>query len=287
MSFLNSHAQWRLELAQMIGERLRPFVGIRAIVVGGSVARGYADEFSDLELPLFWDRLPDDATRQAIFEALHADLLCPYNGPAQEDNLQIQGFQVDLWHCTVENEEAVFDAVLQQSSTDLSDSNFMDTIRSCIPLFGESLIERWKRLAQQYPEALAERNLQEQLALLDIGHLHIHAMRDNPVLVYGQASKLQQRLFLILLALNGEYFPTYKWMYRAIEKMAIKPQDAVRRMRNVFRVLQTQAVADTIQLTLEVIELVEAHYPRIDTALARYALKQRRSAQREPLRLEE
>jgi predicted nucleotidyltransferase len=49
----NVHARWRLNLAGQLAERMCAFAGVQAIVVGGSVARGYADEYSDLELPVF------------------------------------------------------------------------------------------------------------------------------------------------------------------------------------------------------------------------------------------
>ena len=129
------------------------FSGVQAIVVGGSVARGYADAYSDLELSIFWDELPTDATRLALVDALHGEFLYGYDGPAWEDQLLIDGFQVDLWHNTVAEEEAVFKAVLKDYSTDFGDSNFMDTIRACIPLYGEAIIEQWKRQAAHYPEA--------------------------------------------------------------------------------------------------------------------------------------
>jgi predicted nucleotidyltransferase len=73
------HSQWRFELAQDISQELRKFTGIQAIMVGGSVARGYADEYSDLELPLFWDDVPSDRTRLDIAAALGANFLHPYN----------------------------------------------------------------------------------------------------------------------------------------------------------------------------------------------------------------
>ena len=203
----NLHGKWRLEAARQIARRLQDFEGLRAIIVAGSVARGYADEYSDLEMPLFWDELPSDATRHAVVRALEADFLRPYNGPAQEDNLLINGFQVDLWQCTVPFEEDTLDDVLQRYTTDLGASNFMDTVRTCIPLAGEQLIANWKQRAGAYPEPLAIRNLQEQLPHFEIGHLMIHALRDNPALVYERISDMQQHLFLVLLALNHAYFP--------------------------------------------------------------------------------
>ena len=54
----NPHVQWRLDVARKLAEKIRAFPGVQAIVVGGSVARDYADAYSDLELPIFWDELP-------------------------------------------------------------------------------------------------------------------------------------------------------------------------------------------------------------------------------------
>jgi predicted nucleotidyltransferase len=47
----NFHAVWRVDFAQRLVEGITPFQGVRAIVVAGSVARNYADEYSDVEIP--------------------------------------------------------------------------------------------------------------------------------------------------------------------------------------------------------------------------------------------
>ncbi|MEJ2708891.1 MAG: nucleotidyltransferase domain-containing protein [Anaerolineales bacterium] len=87
---------WRLDFAKQLAVKIRAFAGLRAIVAGGSVVRGYADAYSDLELLLFWDALPDDDTRHALIETLQADFLYEYNGPSQEDQLLIHNFQAQF-----------------------------------------------------------------------------------------------------------------------------------------------------------------------------------------------
>jgi hypothetical protein len=282
---VNPHTTWRLEAARQIAARLRGYDGLRAIVVAGSVARGYADEYSDLELPLFWDAPPSDETRHAIVKALQADFLRPYNSPAQEDNLLIHDFQVDLWQCTVPFEEDTLDDVLLRYSTDLGASNFMDTVRTCIPLAGQELIANWKQRACAYPEPLALRHLHEQLPHFEVGHLMIHALRDNPALVYERLSEMQQHLFLVLLALNHAYFPGPKWLYRTIEALPVQPVQAARRMRHVFQLGQVQAVEAMIDLLRETLGLVAQAYPQIDVAPALRALVPRRMAHPEPVQL--
>jgi predicted nucleotidyltransferase len=45
---------WRLDFAKQLAVKIRAFPGLQAIAAGGSVARGYADAYSDLELLLSW-----------------------------------------------------------------------------------------------------------------------------------------------------------------------------------------------------------------------------------------
>ena len=266
----NPHTQWRLDVARKLAEQIRVFPGVQAIVVGGSVARDYADAYSDLELPIFWDELPTDATRLALVDALHGEFLHGYDGPALEDQLLIDGFQVDLWHNTVAAEEVVFKAVLEDYSTDFGDSNFMDTIRACIPLYGDAIIQRWKRQAAQYPDALALKNIQQHISAFDAAQLAVLAYRDNPTVFYTAISRLQEAIFLVLLALNRLYFPTFKWMYQVLATMSIKPVDVEQRFRQAFRLPYDDAVQNTTHLLHETLALVECHFPHLDTtAVAR------------------
>ena len=81
----NEHAKWRIEFARRLSKHITTFDGVKAIVIAGSVARNYADEYSDLEIPVFWEVLPEDTERHALIRLLGADFLYGYNGPSQED----------------------------------------------------------------------------------------------------------------------------------------------------------------------------------------------------------
>jgi len=278
----NPHVQWRLDVARKLAEKIRAFPGVQAIVVGGSVARSYADTYSDLELPIFWDELPPDETRLALVAALHGEFLHGYDGPALEDQLLINGFQVDLWHNTVAAEEAVFKTILEDYSTDFGDSNFMDTIRACIPLYGDAIIQQWKRQAVHYPEALALKNIQHHIATFDVAQLAVMAYRDNPTVFYTAISRLQEAIFVVLLALNRLYFPTFKWMYQVLATMSIKPVDVERRFRQAFRLPYADAVEDTTHLLHETLSLVKRHFPHLDTTVVARRLAYARTAYTEP-----
>jgi predicted nucleotidyltransferase len=70
------HAKWRIDFARQLAKSLLTFDGIKAIVIAGSVACDYADEYSDVEIPIFWETLPEDATRRhlAYVRAAHTNM---------------------------------------------------------------------------------------------------------------------------------------------------------------------------------------------------------------------
>ena len=272
----NPHARWRTEHARRLAQKIILFKGVRAIVVAGSVARNYADEYSDIEIPIFWEALPDDHVRLSIVDALRARFLFTYDGPAREDQLLVNGMQVDLWHITLDRQEDVIEGVLTKNCTDLGSLNAMDTIHCCIPLYGDQIIQQWKVRAQQYPPELAKAIIREHLGALRVDQLSVFAQRNDPTGFYSELTSLQKEAFLVLLALNERYFPTFKWLYQSLETMPVKPNSIANRFRSAFATPQPAAIADTQSVLFETIHLIEDRFPEIDTALARRRLKYRR-----------
>lgn len=284
----NPHANWRLACARRLAKRIATREGVRAIVVAGSVARGYADAYSDVEIPVFWERLPGGAARRALAADLGGDFLHGYDGPAREDQLLVDGLQIDLWHITVAREEAVLRAVLVEKRFDLGGLNALDTLRACIPLYGHTLVRAWKWRAREYPDALAEAVIQHHLGSFRLGELVLHARRGNPTAFYAELCALQQAAFLVLLALNRCYFPTFKWMYPTLEALPVKPVALGRRFERAFQLPCEEAIADTRQCLEETLRLVEREFPQLDTApvVQRLAYERARHATEGKLRVE-
>lgn len=62
--------QWRLDLARRTGAAYAADPAVAAVYVAGSVARGWADQYSDVELDVYWHEPPGDAQRvQAVERA--------------------------------------------------------------------------------------------------------------------------------------------------------------------------------------------------------------------------
>jgi hypothetical protein len=275
----NPHAEWRIAFARRLTGQLVTFTGVQAVVIGGSVARGFADANSDIEIPVFWESLPSDPTRHTIVRALGAEFVFAYDAPSYEDQLLIDGHQVDLWHIAVANQEAILRAVLLEHRSDLSSLNAMDTVRSCIPLYGDGIVQEWKRLANEFPDDLARKIIDEHMVSLSLEQLSLMAQRDNPTGFYAELTHLQQEVFLILLALNRMYFPTFKWMYPTLDNMRLKPDSIGRRFRRVFGESYPVAIAGTRSILEETLRLVEGGFPHLDMRPAFRRLAYQRTAE--------
>ena len=272
---MNPHVAWRLDLARDLTVRLRAFPELRAVLVGGSVARGYSDAWSDLELLLYWDGDPNPDRRLAVMAALGATFRYGPDHPGHWSACLVGGFPVDVWHRTGAAEAAALDAVLRDHSLDLIANNLLDTIRSGVPLVGGDLFQPWKDRLEIYPDGLAVRFLEHYLPHFHLRHLQYAARRDNPTAFFHTLSDIQCSLFLVLLAVNGRWFPTYKWMYQALDAMPVVPKDIGPRLRRMYRDPPLEATDQLRDVLAETLLLVREQFPQLDPLLldpARYEL---------------
>ena len=275
---MNDEVRWRHAFARQLIDMLPLFPKLRAVFVGGSVARGYSDPYSDIELLLFWERAPDSMTRRAIRDVWRAEHRLPPAHPSHDSALLVQNVPVDLWQRTVAEQERVLDRVLRDHSRDLTANAELDMVRTALPLRGEPLVRCWQDRAADYPEALALGFLREQLPQFHLRQLGLAVVRDNPTAFYHTLSDLHCTLFLVLLALNGSYFPTFKWLYRRLDELPLVPTATTPRLRRMFREAPLAAAAQLHALLLETLALVEERYPQLDAdvlAWARHGLGQR------------
>lgn len=264
---MHSEVHWRREFAREIVAVLPPLPDLRAVMIGGSVARGYSDPYSDIELLFFWDRPPDRETRETIVQQWQAERRLPATHPSYDSALVVRGVPVDLWQRTVTDEEALLDRVLRDHSRDLTANADIDMVATGLPLRGADLIQDWQGRTATYPEELALGFLREQLPNFHMRQLGLAAVRDNPTAFHHTLTDLHCTLFLVLLALNGSYFPTFKWLYRRLDALPCVPSEVTARLRQMFSEPPSVAAMQLHDLLRETLALVEAHSPRLDAAV--------------------
>jgi hypothetical protein len=74
-------------------------------------------------------------------------------------------------------------------------------------------------------------------------------------------------------------------MYRSLESMQVRPQDVAQRFRQAFKAPYVEAAADMAQVLHETLDLVERHYPQVDTTAVRHRLEVVRTTHEKPVKL--
>jgi hypothetical protein len=275
---LNTNSQWRRAIAERLSAPYAQNAKVAAIILGGSVARGHADRFSDIELGVFWHEPPTDTDRQTAFQQQGVDLVSMYPYAAAEsvweDDLMIgraapdlrnSGVLVEVVHYTTAFIEQTLEAVLVHYDPSEVRQNLIAGLLDGIPLYGESLVAGWKVRARDYPPELAVAVIRRHAQIDHFWRWEMYLARsENRMMIAAQYVQVSQRLLHMLLALNQRYYGGFKWYAVLAQNFTIAPVDLAARLQHVFTGDPAEGARELSQLVEETYDLLEQHMPQID-----------------------
>ena len=268
---------WREALGRRIGAAYAGNPRVSVVLIGGSVSRGHADRFSDIELMVGWSESPSDAERLAMVAPLAADhRLLPFDDEWecwQEDffvgrsstDAPSSGVLVEsVGQLTSVIERRLAD-VVERHEPNLDKQTTIHALLHGIPLHGERLIGQWRARAESYPRdlAIAMVNRYGQIDYFADWKRFLERGR-NLLLIHERFTQVERQLLLVLQALNGQYHYKFKWLDRVISELAIAPPNLGERLRAVQTSEIPGAAGQLARLVEEVYDLVEARLPEVD-----------------------
>ncbi len=278
---LNEEVRRRLDVARGIAPIYAADENVAAVTVGGSVARGTADRFSDLELGIFWITEPTNERCAVLAAAAGATGRRTYP-PAPgthwwEEDFAREGLKVDLLHATVADTERLLADVTTRFDITPTKLVIAGVLHGALPLAGHPLIERWRH-ATAYPDGLAAAVVRAHLGFGPTSFLRILAERGDVLLLYDFFGRAVQMLVAILRGLNRVYPPAtdLKWARWVAAQLTLAPVDFLDRCERLFHDDPVDAVAELHALIGETLALVEANLPEVDTSAVRDRIDRRR-----------
>ncbi len=307
---MNEATAWRRALAQRIAAIYAKNPKVAAVALAGSVARGWADRHSDIELDVYWhaplsmeDRLgaltaagsqidifweqpPTEAAYQQIFARTngHISQLWPYVPEENEwsEHYYVHGVNIGISSFLTATIDDYLSDVLDRSVTDDEQQMRLAAIQHAVPLYGAALIEAWQARSAHFPRALAVALIQAQLGRSEAWWASDMWVERNAHLALMQLfCHMQEKILRILLAVNGIYMPDprFKWAGKLIEQMTIKPSDLAGRLAALFAQPPALAATELQQLIEATLAIVKTQMPEIDVAFAERWHRQRRVVQ--------
>lgn len=272
----------RIKIAFDIADRLKDQTlemnnEIRGLLLGGSVSRGTDDEYSDVEILMFLTTIPTLEDRRNLISKLNFDRVESIDFDNNEDNLIINGIQVDLVYYTDDYDVQVITDVTEYCLPDYSVMGNIDTIRNGIILYGEDYLGELKAKCSEYKDELGENIVVDNLKHLHHGNMDVFLERDNPTEYYTNLVSLQKKIFNILSAVNKKYIGGYKWIYRELSEMKIAPENIDEKFKEMFTVDKYKAISMLNSTVKETLILANQVYPNLnldlDKIMYRYSLK--------------
>jgi predicted nucleotidyltransferase len=234
------------EILSRVVARVSKIEGVLAIVLGGSRARGTADERSDIDLGIYYDgehpfSIPALGAAAKELDDRHSDnLVTSFGewGPAVNGGgwLEIRDNHVDFLYREI---GAVRDAIEDCIAGRLRSINqlghplgfhiqiYAGEVHVCRPLYDSAAtIARLKSLVSEYPETLRTAAVTKHLfdAEFEISIAAKPAERADVMYVAGCLFRATGFMTIVLYALNRKFFLNEKGAFAESRGFAIKPQ---------------------------------------------------------------
>lgn len=202
----------------------------QAIIIGGSVAKGYARDDSDVDFLIV---ATDEAFKQHLAARdlfINRTDLCDYDGGFVDGKIVDYSYLAKLAQHGNEPSRAAF----QGAFTAYSHLPALDSLLAQIPV---------------YPEVGHEKRIQAFYCMAFIQHwlLHEAEKHNNSYTLSRAASQLALFSGRLILAHNRRLFPYHKWLPRALEAAPQKPTRFMERFQN----LVTQPCGQTANALFE------------------------------------
>src|SRR5437867_6308351 len=235
------------ELVSSLAKRLGAIRGIRAVVLGGSHARGRAQPGSDIDLGILYSEAAPFSI-QSVREL--AEVVNDTPGPVVAAFyewgpwvnggawLTIGGQRVDFVYRSVEHLERVIAEAeagrselhyAQQPPFGFFSGTYLGEIAVCIPLVDpEARLDLLKRRVGDYPEALRRAVVQDYLWAAEFGLAAFARKFAARADAYGTAACLSRavnQLVLVLFALNRRYPINDKTALAEIGEFDLAPRE--------------------------------------------------------------
>ena len=254
---------------------------VAVVLVAGSVARGTADKFSDIELDIFWNETPSEEERLAPIAPAGGTL--SYKEADENewaDGFFIGGVKVDTSQFLVSTIERWLADAVERADPEVEKQLLIAAVQHGQVFHGEALVEHWRAKAAEYPTALTRRIVEENLAFRPRYLLEMLAARDDLLFFYKCVVEIEHLIMNALLALNRQYVghPRHKWLDWQCAQLRIAPPNLAQRLKRILRDEPSAAVDQLHELIEELFDLVDLHLPGFDTGPARAVFGERRVA---------
>ncbi len=258
---------WRIEMTRKL---VQYYVGnphVKLIVLGGSPTRNLADQWSDLDIIVYWDEV-DTAFLEAIpLKETRAEHLTFRKTSEQGTYIETYYFdtlKVDFGHATVDLWNKLVNQVIEEFSPEAGVLKMIGGFLDAIPMYGDELYETLTEPLKTYPEELVSSVIRSNMGFFVPDCLLNQGFRRDDMLFYHDGlCQVMKKLLGILGAINRVWFSAQepRWLEAELARMPIQPDHCWDRMKNILANPGEDSLEKLESLQMEILDLVKTHVP--------------------------
>ncbi|MBN2056221.1 hypothetical protein JW905_14950 [bacterium] len=275
----NSAGRWRIEFARQVAWYYSGHEGIRMILLGGSPSRGLSDDYSDLDVVVYWEAIDLPWLEQRPLDTAGGDFVMLHKmGDARMllEEYYFADLKVDLGHATLGLWDEWVTKVVDNHDPNPHLQKSLQGFIEAIPLHGEAAHRRWCDRILPYPRQLAVNTVRTNLRFFTRGCLlHQGLERGDMLFFFDGMCMMMKHLVAVYGGLNMMYLSTIepRWIEFELSRMIIKPAQVWERMKTILTLADATSIKLLDELVDETLDLVDVHMPEHDTSRLRKMLK--------------
>jgi hypothetical protein len=227
---MNRASEWRIELARELSEPYMMHDGVKMVCLGGSAARGISDEYSDLDIIVYWDRMDGEFIEGCPLErsfGLERTAISSMHPGTYIESYHMQGLKVDFGHSTLAQWEEWVTPLLEDNSDEPELLSMVGGYLASIPFKGREIFSFWKERLEEYPDELGKKVIGKNMGIYVKGYLLHQCLERGDYLAWqdGMCSMLK-KILNITAAINGLYYSAEepRWVEYQLGRMSMKAE---------------------------------------------------------------
>jgi hypothetical protein len=244
----------------------------------GSAATGGADGYSDLDLIVYYDLVPDAEVIDDVARGLGAKWHrgTPWSDESGEhdesgygERYLLAGIECQVAHVSVGAAEREIRRLVEGLDIDEEVLKIMSGLFEGLPLAGAETIERW-RAAAAYDERLQRAVIAKRWSFFPWWYFQERLRtRDATAWRHEVLARSAYAIVGTLAALNRLHFSTFEFKRagRFLSRLEVAPPNLAERLDSLFTLDEPESTAELERLVAETLELVAARFPDLDLSL--------------------